>query len=658
MYQKELLEWPYQLNYEKENEISTDVLVLGGGIAGCHAAINAAKKGVNVVIVEKTATKRSGMGGAGVDHWQLACTNPCCKVTPEEMTQLIVEGLGQYDCGLKRYIQCRESYDTLLDVEKMGVKIRDTDDEFKGAEFRDENTKLMFAYDYDNNYTVRVCGHNMKPALYNELKKLRVKIYDRVMVTSLLTEGGELGSKVVGATGVNVRTGEFYIFRAKATIDCMPLAGRLWELTEPRGFGSNFHEPANTGEGYALAWGAGAEFTMMEISIPIDGNLGYIPYGVGNAHNTWHGCTIVDANGKEIPWVDRDGRQISLRQRFRPALGQKVSIDGGGIGEIRRYYQTLPPKIDPNLPEYIKKGDYVLPFYADLPSMPAHERRAIFGLMVGNEGKTRIAVYDHYTKAGFDPDKDMLQVPVFSPERYLPTPTYWQYPGGLPQWRRIYGGGLVVDWMLKTSLEGLYAAGNAAFGYGAHAAAATTGRYAGRKAAQYALATPEPVVDRKQIEKHKARVYAPIKRDRGIRWKELNAGISRVMQDFCGPYRHENTLEIGIKLLQEIREGELPKAYAPNPHELMHILECMSLLSVGEMVLNSSLARKASSEFLNFYRLDYPEVDPNEWNKFITIKLAENNEVKVGELPLNYYLLPPYASSYEENYERFAKEGN
>ena len=70
-------EWPYSVNYGKENEISTDVLVIGGGIAGCHAAINAARRGVKVVIVEKAAASRSGSGGAGVDHWGAALTNPC-----------------------------------------------------------------------------------------------------------------------------------------------------------------------------------------------------------------------------------------------------------------------------------------------------------------------------------------------------------------------------------------------------------------------------------------------------------------------------------------------------------------------------------------------------------------------------------------------------
>jgi len=72
---------------------------------------------------------------------------------------------------------------------------------------------------------------------------------------------------------------------------------------------------------------------------------------------------------------------------------------------------------------------------------------------------------------------------------------------------------------------------------------------------------------------------------------------------------------------------------------------------VGEMIVHASLARKASSSALDFKRLDYPDMDPPEWEKFVTIRL-ENGEVKLGELPFNYWLLPPNAPTYRENYER------
>jgi len=68
------------------------------------------------------------------------------------------------------------------------------------------------------------------------------------------------------------------------------------------------------------------------------------------------------------------------------------------------------------------------------------------------------------------------------------------------------------------------------------------------------------------------------------------------------------------------------------------------------MVLNASLARKASSALLGFRRLDYPEIDPPGWRKFLPIRL-EDNKVTARDLPLDYYLKAPYASTYEENYQ-------
>ena len=261
----EMMEWPYDIRYNEETEVNADVLVVGGGIAGCWAAISAAKKGLNVAIVEKGATIRSGSGGAGVDHWQHNCTNPGSKITPEELTEACNKIYGGYTSAITRYITCTESYPAMLELEEMGVQVRDIHDEFKGADFRDEETKLLYAYDYETKYCTRIWGNNVKPCLRKELKRLGVNVYDRVMITSLLNEGGVQGARVVGATGVNNRTGEFYVFKAKSTIVCTGSPERLWIYsTELRGFASCFFDPNLTGDGFDIGWRAGAEFSMME----------------------------------------------------------------------------------------------------------------------------------------------------------------------------------------------------------------------------------------------------------------------------------------------------------------------------------------------------------------------------------------------------------
>jgi len=650
--------WPYPVNYGKENEIAADVLILGGGIAGCHAAIHAARRGARVAVVDKGPVIRSGSGGAGVDHWHAACTNPCSNVTPEEMTESVrVFGdysYGEFGNGITCYIQCNESYDALLDVEKMGVKVRDVDGVFAGAEFRDEKTKLMFAYDYVNRTCIRVNGGaHIKVALYNELRRLGVRIFDRIMVTGLLTEGGRQGSRLTGATGVHTRTGEFYVFNAKAAILSMSVFAGQWVFsTELAGFGSIFNDPNNSGDGTAMAWNAGAELALMERSgrALCSGFFRYPPYGTGDHNNTWFACTIVDANGKEIPYVDRDGNILrTVSERYRPAPGQKFSLYGR-MGD----YSIWAPTLLPDLPERIAKGEYVLPLYADLPGMPEHERRAIWGLMIYNEGKCSI-IYENYCRAGFDPDKDMLQLPVMPPEQYGRGPAWETY--GPRQWREGAfggGGGIVFDWDLKSNIEGLYVAGSQQYSGGTHSHAAATGRYAGRKAAAYAARARLGAVDRRRVAEEKERVYAPVLRKDGIGWKELRAGLCRVMQDYCGEFKSAPILQTGLRWIRSIRESEASAAFARNPHELCRVLECFTHMTIGEIIMQASLAREASSLSLDFKRLDYPEADPPEWNKIVTLR-QEDGRVRVGELPMRYWLLPPYAAGYEENYRKHSE---
>ena len=164
--------WPYANEIGHEEHLSCDVLVLGGGLAGCYAAIAAARKGEKVILVEKGTTARAGSAGSGFDHWESACTNPCCKVTPKEVAEAYIDEQDHYSNGIAHYIECREGWDRLLDMESFGGKIRDTEDEFVGADFRDEKTKLMFAYDYTNCYTIRIWGSGFKAALYKECIRL------------------------------------------------------------------------------------------------------------------------------------------------------------------------------------------------------------------------------------------------------------------------------------------------------------------------------------------------------------------------------------------------------------------------------------------------------------------------------------------------------
>jgi len=645
--------WPYPILYGKTEEVVADVLVIGGGLAGCRAAISAARAGARVALADRGNAKRSGAGGSGVDHWHGACTNPCSRVTPEAYTQAVFDSAHGYTSGPVRYISTREGWDTLLEAEQMGVQIRDVADEFKDADFRDEATKLMFAYDYRNRHILRIWGHNIKPAIYREMQKLHVDIHNRIVITSLLTEGGRQGGRVVGATGLNTRTGAFYVFRAKATIICTGGVGRLWSFVPELTASSSMGDMNNCGAGHAIGWDAGAEFACMESTMP--GRLsgfGYAPYSMANAHNTYHGTPIVDANGKEVPWVDGSGNEIkTVQERFLPGPRQKFILgDGIGLAQYNEEYRNNA--LAPDLPERIRKGEFTLPLYADMSRLPEAESRVIFNMMLSNEGKTRVPVFKTFTEAGYDQNIDLLQAPVMLPEGYAHS-NFWGAGANAPRnLRALSGGGFLVDWDLRTSLEGLYAAGGAPlFGGGCHGEAHTTGRYAGRRAAVYARNCAAADVDQHQVDAVKERVLAPLTGNRdGIGWKEINYAIARIMQDYCSAYKSDLTLQAGLRLLEELRTTEFADAFASNPHELGRLLECGALISVGKLVMQASLARKASSRYLDFHRLDYPQLDPPEWAKLLPIRQADG-EVQVRELSSNHHLEAPYAADYEANYQ-------
>ena len=630
-------QWPYRNEINVTEQVTADVLVLGGGLAGCYAAIAAARAGKRVALVEKGAAVRSGSAGSGFDHWENAATNPGSRVSAKELAEAYVHEQAPYSNGIAHYIECREGWDRMLDVESFGGKIRDTEDEFAGAAFRDETTKLLYAYDYTNRFTLRVWGSTFKPALEKECRRLGVRIFDRTEATALLmAENDEItedrGTKrCVGAVGMNVRTGRLTVFHAGATVLAMSRPARIWLFNADLTGLCEFRPMQSIGSGHAMGWRAGVAFTMMEKSIPGEfsaAGRSFPPYGTGNNHNTWYAATMVDARGRELPYVDRDGRELkTVDERYRPAPGQKFFLKGGVIDEPR--YEYRGPETIP-FDEAVRRG-YELPFYADLSRMPAHERRAIWGLMVGEEGKTKIPILQNYTARGFDPEKHMLQS----------YGTGWKSAAFLPQERQLFGapGGIVNDWDLKTNLDGLYAAGDQLFASDCAGFAAATGYYAGRKAAAAALRPEElPAVDPAQVEAERARLYAPLFADRenGRSWKELNFAVSKLMQNYCGGVKNESLLSQGLDLLQSYRQDFVPLLSCDNPHDLMRIHEVLDIMDVCELILEACRARKSGSVPLSFERTDYPAMDPPEDAHFITIR-KEGGRVVTGTLAPDYF---------------------
>lgn len=639
--------WPYPNEMDKEERVECDVLVLGGGMAGCYAAIAARRQGKSVVLVEKGATERSGAAGSGFDHWESACTNPCSGVTAEEIANAVIDEQNGYSNGIARYIECEKGWHRLLDMESFGGKIRDTEDEFVGADFRDEKTKLMFAYDYKNRFTIRVWGSTFKPALKRELIRLGVKIYDRTEATALLVRKKDGHKRGIGALGMNVHTGKFLVFSSRTTVLCMSRPARVWLFDSDQVGLCEFRPTQSIGSGHAMGYRVGLEFTMMEKSVKGEfsaAGRSFPPYSTGNNHNTWYAATMVDARGVEIPYVDRDGKVLkTVKERYYPADGQKFFLKGGIIDNPKYAYRG-PETLD--FDELIKRG-YQLPFYADLSKMPDAERRVIWGMMVGEEGKTKIPVLKSLSDRGFDPVHHRLQS----------YGTGWQSAAFLPQERQLFGapGGVFHDWNLQTNIEGIFAAGDQIYSADCAGFAASTGYYAGRKAAHAAdrLTIVEP--DEKDIRQEKARLYAPLYVEDGMDWRELNKAISKAMQNYCGGVKNDMLLTQGLVLLNSYEQDIVPQLSCKNPHELMRTHEVLDILDVARMIINACLLRKADSESLCFERSDNDSSKADEEDCFITI-YQEDGQIKSRKVPKNYY--GDVKTGYEAHNQDYIEEAS
>ena len=648
-------DWPYSINYGKENVVESDVLIVGGGVAGCRAAIAARKRGVSVVVADRGFSKRSGSGGAGVDHWHGAVMNPCSRVTPRMYSEAAMETTNGYTSGLTRYIVGKEGWDTLLEAEQMGVQIRDEEDEFKGSIFRDDETKLMFAYDLENKHCLRVYGYNIKPAVDKEMRRLGAKVYDRICITSLLTEGGKRGARVIGATGINDRTGEFYIFKAKAVVVSTGggAGGRLWGFAPELTMSSSMSDLNQCGMGNYIGWQAGAELIMMEQSgkSTLSG-MGYAPYSTGNNNNTYQGVRVVDKNGKEIKYASAYGKIVEDEESiFKPAeegsfiIGHGIALDHG---QMNKYKITLS---DPDLLDKLKTGELEMPFYIDWPGMSETSRNIVWKLMLSHEGKCRVPIYKNFSDWGFDPEKDMLQYPVQDYSSSSLSIAAWSGPDKSPPNWRSGGGGFLVDWRLQTTLPGLFAAGTIPSA-GCHGESQTQGRYSGRQAAVFAENNEYVDPDAVQIAREKERVYAPVKANGDVGWKELNYAIARIMQDYCGAYKTESVLDMGIRRMNDLLETEGQRMYVTNPHELARAVESLSLCELGIAHMEASKARKASCAILGHFRYDFPD-EPEEWHSWVAVSRNDDG-VRSHRVPVDYHLQEPFATDLEENYQRFA----
>ena len=230
----------------KTEKISTDVLIIGGGTAGCYAALtiseNSDKK---VLICEKAHIKRSGCLAAGVNALNAYIVEGRKPQDYVDYAKKDADGIVREDLLLTMSEKFNEVTDRL---EKLGLVI-----------LKDENGKYVTR----GNRNLKINGENIKPILADAVEKAKnVTVLNRVNIFDYSVKD----NKINGAFGFGIESGIFYTIEAKAVIIATGGAAGLYKPNNP-GFSRHkmWYPPFNTGAGYAMGIRAGAEMTTFEM---------------------------------------------------------------------------------------------------------------------------------------------------------------------------------------------------------------------------------------------------------------------------------------------------------------------------------------------------------------------------------------------------------
>ena len=239
----------------ESERISTDVLIIGGGIAGCAGAIAATEQGQRVVLVEKAWT-----GGSGATTF---ATGGFYWFDPERhsMQKILAASNKSSDSMFDpEWMEwfCHNIHDLILTLDGMGVPFR-----------KEKNGDFVVRSSRGGTELVMVPGYILQKKMRSLVAKAGGQLVDRVMITKLLTAEGQ----VSGAVGFHVRTGKPYIVEAKNIV--IAAGGCSFK-------GNFFGQDMLCGEGIRLAEDVGAEFTNMEFSNTYNTTSKYFDlYGMG-----------------------------------------------------------------------------------------------------------------------------------------------------------------------------------------------------------------------------------------------------------------------------------------------------------------------------------------------------------------------------------------
>lgn len=578
----------------KFNKIEADVLVIGGGGAGFRSAIEAASAGLDTLLLNKGRLARSG-------------------ATIMADSDLTVDGQSLREFGF--FGEPRDSKDKFFnDIVTQGFYLNNQKMvENYVNEAPDRIRELLdwgIYVESSEERALETPGQSIMDALYNQARKVGVKMLEDILVTDLLTSG----SIVIGALGLDLMSGELIIFSAKAVI----LSTGGWH----KAFDPNAGSRELSGDGIAMAFRAGATLGNMEF-VTFCANCVLWPRHLRGSLFTYIMHIITRG-----PIYNRDGQ--NLFEKYDPYVVEKASgsewnkcvisnmtyrevLDGKGSEHGGVYYSISKenwPEVDRAIGSYFPGWKYRGGNFSELRTTLA------------NGGRIEVA----------------------------PAAEYFE-------------GGIYVDVDYKSSLEGLYAAGESAmslFGANRVVAATTemlvTGAIAGRSAAGFAKNIKLVEPSEEQIEILSQRISNMMKIQGKYLPSSILADIREKSYELLGPIRNEKGLEKFLVFLNEIKDKISNEMYLESDRmkynlDLIEAIEINNIVQLLEVAASAALKRTESRGV--HYRSDFPITDNEDWMRQTLITKGREG-VEINYEPVKMTKMQP--DSKKHLYMEMVKE--
>ncbi|MEE9610406.1 MAG: FAD-binding protein [Desulfatiglandales bacterium] len=531
--------------------IDADILIIGGGSAGIMAAIRSKELNPEqrVVVFEKGEIKYSGCIARGMDALNIVAVPGIS--TPElyvESNRMACEGIMDEPAN---YRMAQRSWDMLKKLESWGVCFpMDEDGQYEVLQVHPKGK-----------FCVTMKEPELKSLLANRALSLGVKAVNRTMAVELLKNG----DKVAGAIGMNIRTGENLVCKAKSVILSAGGTARFGLPNNGNLYGV-YDFPGNTGDGYCLAYKAGAELTGFEYTLiyyivkDINTPLLYI--------TLTRGAHLLNAFG-----IHRDKDHPSIKSMLQEhlELGGPLRIQMSHLSE-----------------EKIKEIEDIL-FTTE---RPVCER--------------------FYKGRGIDFRDGEIEL--------WPTETFLCGGHGLT--------GVRVNENAETSVAGLYAAGDTSLVARGHLSGAFVfGEIAAESATAYASNTEAPELDTNRVDAFmKNKIHKLGQSANPIPIEEFEYKVRRLINDYIRPPKNEYKLNRALWWMDRFRKELAEIVRVQNTHDLLKVYEVENIIQCALMSAVASKERKESRWGPWHFRSDYPEKNDRDWLRHIVLTMGDQPE--------------------------------